>query len=73
MVVLVSQTDAAARSVHFFVGNVTAELVKRPLATHLVHIFHAHLGWLFSGSDETAWKRVKDLAKFPELVWLEKY
>lgn len=34
---------------------------------------HAHLGWLFSGSDRTDWKRVKDLAKYPELVWLDKY
>ncbi len=30
----------------------------------------AHLGWLFSGTEETDWKRVKDLSARPELVWL---
>ncbi|AKF03701.1 acyl-CoA desaturase [Sandaracinus amylolyticus] len=47
---------------------------ERDLHSPRQHGFlHAHLGWLFSGSDKTEWNRVKDLAKFPELVWLEKY
>ena len=47
---------------------------ERDLHSPRQHGFlHAHVGWLFSGSDETNWNRVKDLAKYPELVWLEKY
>ena len=34
---------------------------------------HAHFGWLFSGTEQTEWKRVQDLAKYPELVWLDKH
>lgn len=35
--------------------------------------WQSHVGWVFRGTDETDWKRVKDLAKFPELVWLNRY
>jgi stearoyl-CoA desaturase (delta-9 desaturase) len=35
--------------------------------------WHAHLGWLFAGNDATDMSRVRDLARFPELVWLNKY
>ena len=35
--------------------------------------WHSHTGWIFAGTDETDWKRIKDLAKYPELVWLNKY
>jgi len=35
--------------------------------------FHSHLGWVFSDSGETDWKRIKDFSKYPELVWLDKY
>lgn len=34
---------------------------------------HAHLGWLFDGTQETDWKRVKDLSKYPELLFLNKF
>jgi stearoyl-CoA desaturase (delta-9 desaturase) len=34
---------------------------------------HSHLGWLFAGNDDTDWKRVRDLATRPELVWLNRY
>ncbi len=34
----------------------------------------AHVGWILSNDyDETDWKRIPDLAKYPELVWLNKY
>jgi stearoyl-CoA desaturase (delta-9 desaturase) len=47
---------------------------ERDLHSPRQHGFlHAHLGWLFSTTDETDWKRVRDLAKYPELVWLDKY
>src|SRR5262249_36118396 len=34
----------------------------------------AHVGWILSVEyDETDWKRIPDLAKYPELVWLNRY
>jgi len=34
----------------------------------------SQVGWIVSGeNDETDYSRVKDLAKFPELVWLNRY
>lgn len=34
----------------------------------------AHVGWILSlEHDETDWKRIPDLARFPELVWLNRY
>jgi len=34
----------------------------------------AHVGWILSMEhDETDWKKIPDLAKYPELVWLNKY
>ena len=36
--------------------------------------FHAHVGWLFDGEhDETHPSKVRDLARFPELRWLDRY
>ena len=35
--------------------------------------WYAHLGWLFDNNDETDVSSVRDLAKYPELVWLNKY
>jgi stearoyl-CoA desaturase (Delta-9 desaturase) len=32
----------------------------------------SHVGWLFAGTEETDYSRVKDLARFPELVLLNK-
>jgi stearoyl-CoA desaturase (Delta-9 desaturase) len=34
---------------------------------------YAHLGWLFDDTEETRWDRIQDFAKYPELVWLNKY
>src|SRR5262249_53543889 len=34
----------------------------------------AHIGWILSRkNDDTDWKRIGDLARYPELVWLSKY
>ncbi len=34
----------------------------------------AHMSWIMSNShDETDWKWIRDFAKYPELVWLNKY
>jgi stearoyl-CoA desaturase (Delta-9 desaturase) len=35
---------------------------------------HAHCGWIFDESDpQTDWKRIQDFAKYPELVWLDRW
>jgi stearoyl-CoA desaturase (Delta-9 desaturase) len=37
-------------------------------------IIWAHMGWIMSTShDDTDWKWIRDFAKYPELVWLNKY
>ncbi|MBI4820008.1 MAG: fatty acid desaturase [Deltaproteobacteria bacterium] len=34
----------------------------------------AHVGWIISRKhDETLWEKIRDFAKFPEIVWLNKY
>ncbi len=35
--------------------------------------WYSHVGWLFSGNEETDYQRIKDFAKYPELVWLNRY
>jgi stearoyl-CoA desaturase (Delta-9 desaturase) len=35
--------------------------------------FYAHVGWLFDNTEGTDYSRVKDLTKYPELVFLNKY
>lgn len=35
--------------------------------------FHSHLGWFFAGNSATDLSRVQDLAKYPELRWLDRY
>jgi stearoyl-CoA desaturase (delta-9 desaturase) len=34
---------------------------------------YAHVGWLFDGTEETRWDKIRDFAKYPELRWLNKY
>lgn len=35
--------------------------------------WYAHCGWLFDYTEETKWDRIRDLAKFPELVFLNRF
>jgi stearoyl-CoA desaturase (Delta-9 desaturase) len=36
--------------------------------------FHSHMGWIMSkGSYRVDYSNIKDLTKFPELVWLDRY
>ncbi|MFK7986686.1 MAG: acyl-CoA desaturase [Sandaracinaceae bacterium] len=35
--------------------------------------WHSHLMWIFEDEGETDWKRIQDFAKYPELVWLNKW
>lgn len=34
--------------------------------------WHAHVGWIYDHNDQTDYRRVKDLARYPELVILDK-
>lgn len=47
---------------------------ERDLHSPVIDVFwHSHFGWLFAGNADTDWKRVRDFAKYPELVWLDRY
>jgi stearoyl-CoA desaturase (Delta-9 desaturase) len=35
--------------------------------------WHAHVGWLLEDNPETRFERVRDLAKYPELVWIDRH
>lgn len=35
--------------------------------------WYSHVGWIFADTEETDWKRIKDMAKYPELRFLNKY
>ncbi len=35
--------------------------------------WYAHCGWIFADTNDTEWDRIQDFAKYPELVWLNKY
>jgi stearoyl-CoA desaturase (delta-9 desaturase) len=36
--------------------------------------WHSHLGWILASEhDETRWDQIADLAKYPELVWLNRW
>jgi stearoyl-CoA desaturase (delta-9 desaturase) len=35
--------------------------------------WYAHVGWLFAGTEETRWDKIRDFAKYPELRWLNKH
>lgn len=39
----------------------------------LTGFWHSHIMWLYDKNDVTDWDRVKDLAKYPELVWLDRW
>jgi stearoyl-CoA desaturase (delta-9 desaturase) len=36
-------------------------------------LLYAHVGWMFDNTEATDYSKIKDLAKYPELVWLNKY
>jgi stearoyl-CoA desaturase (delta-9 desaturase) len=35
--------------------------------------WYSHCGWLFDYTEETKWDRIKDLSKYPELVFLNRH
>lgn len=35
-------------------------------------LFYSHLGWLYDDTSETDMSRIKDLTRYPELVWLNR-
>ncbi len=34
---------------------------------------YAHMGWIFNGTRQTKLERIRDFARFPELVWLNRH
>lgn len=34
---------------------------------------YSHIGWLYDDTEDTQWDKIPDLAKYPELVWLNKW
>lgn len=36
-------------------------------------LFYAHVGWIFNQTEATDWRLVKDLARYPELVFLNRW
>ena len=36
-------------------------------------LFYAHIGWLFDSTDDTDMRLVRDLARYPELRWIDRY
>jgi len=36
-------------------------------------LWYAHVGWLYDNTTDTKLSKVRDLARFPELVWLNRY
>ncbi len=35
--------------------------------------WYSHIGWIYDHNEDTNYNKVRDLAKYPELVWLNKY
>jgi stearoyl-CoA desaturase (delta-9 desaturase) len=35
-------------------------------------LFYSHVGWIFAGTEETRWDKIRDFAAFPELRFLNK-
>lgn len=35
--------------------------------------WYSHMGWIFDGNDDTRWDKIQDFARYPELVWLNRY
>ncbi len=35
--------------------------------------WYSHIGWIYDYNEDTNYNRVRDLSKYPELVWLNKY
>jgi stearoyl-CoA desaturase (delta-9 desaturase) len=35
--------------------------------------WYAHVGWIFDDTEATRWEQVRDLARYPELRWLDRY
>jgi stearoyl-CoA desaturase (delta-9 desaturase) len=40
---------------------------------HRTGFFFSHIGWIYYGNSDTDWSRVRDLARYPELVWLNRW
>ncbi|HJK97277.1 MAG TPA: acyl-CoA desaturase [Polyangiaceae bacterium LLY-WYZ-14_1] len=45
---------------------------RDPHSPVLRGFWYSHVGWLYDGTEETEWHRIKDFARYPELVWLNR-
>ena len=54
--------------------HINADTVADPHSPQVHGFLWSHMGWfLTSNGFRTDWKRIPDLAKFPELRWLDRY
>jgi stearoyl-CoA desaturase (delta-9 desaturase) len=67
-----SQKGALWWAAHHRTHHKYSDLEQDPHNSRL-GFWHSHVGWLFSGTTETDYSKVKDLAKYPELVWLNRF
>jgi stearoyl-CoA desaturase (delta-9 desaturase) len=51
-----------------------SDTLEDPHSAKLFGFWYAHVGWIVGKNyKETRYELIKDLAKFPELVWLNKF
>jgi stearoyl-CoA desaturase (delta-9 desaturase) len=60
---------AAHHRVHHKHGDATGD----PHSPVTKGFWYGHSGWVFDGNDATRWEQVQDLARYPELVWLDRH
>ena len=52
----------------------SADTADDPHSPHVHGVIWSHMGWfLTTNGFRTQWKRIPDLARFPELRWLDRY
>jgi len=68
------QKGALWWSAHHRVHHRTSDTPKDPHSMKVYGFWYSHIGWIL-GPDykETDFKGISDFAKFPELVWINKY
>jgi stearoyl-CoA desaturase (delta-9 desaturase) len=54
--------------------HMSADTADDPHSPHVHGVIWSHMGWfLTTNGFRTQWKRIPDLARFPELRWLDRY
>ncbi len=68
-----SQKGALWWAAHHRDHHKYSDTERDPHSPRMWGITYAHMGWLFDHTAETRYDRVKDLARYPELVLLNKF